>query len=470
MSALPVSRPAQTNRAVRASVTAVSCLGLVAVALVLVTGLDGTGFSAVEAAAGGIALVGFTALAVGRYDAAVVLSVALSAVVVVRPAPCDVCFSLIMLIAAITGRFHLTRAPRSAVILVSLLLALNGLSMMQAVSLSVGFRFLFITAYLLLFSLWLCGYIDSRRKMRAIVIAYLIAGVASALLGTAGYLLHIGFLEGDAGTRAQALFKDPNVYGPFLIPIAVILLDQQVRPRLLRLRPFAGLALFSILALGILFSFSRAAWTNLLIAVGIMLVTSSISRRGGRRAVRVLFGLLGVGAVIFIVLGITGSVGFLQHRAHLQSYDTQRFAAQHAGYELGWRYPVGVGPDQFQYYHDIEAHSTYVRVLAEQGFGGLLCWIAILVSTLILGVRNTLRGRDTYGIGPGALLGCWCGLIFNSAVVDTLHWRHLWLVAALIWAGAIRERASDRRPVLRRSGAGPRRGPIAVVPPEPDPV
>ena len=86
-----------------------------------------------------------------------------------------------------------------------------------------------------------------------------------------------------------------------------------------------------------------------------------------------------------------------------------------------------------------------MRTLAEQGFGGVLCWIAILVITLILAISNTVRGWNTYGIGAGALLGSWCGLILNSAVVDTLHWRHLWLVASLIWIGAVRNRRLERR-------------------------
>jgi hypothetical protein len=34
------------------------------------------------------------------------------------------------------------------------------------------------------------------------------------------------------------------------------------------------------------------------------------------------------------------------------------------------------------------------------------------------------------------LLAAWCGVLANSLFIDTLHWRHLWLLAALIWAGA----------------------------------
>jgi O-antigen ligase len=416
--------------------------GLVVLAAAMVEGLDQSAISAPKVFLAGLGLVLFCALALARYDAAVVISMALTAVVVIEPAPCDAAFSVLMAIAAVTGRFRLARVPRSAVLFVSLLLAINVLSIMDSVSIGTAFRFFFITAYLMALAVWLCGYVDRPSRARAIVVAYLVVGIGSALLGVAAFTLPIPMKEqflGDGGSRAQALFKDPNVFGPFLVPIAVILLEQQVRPRLLRLRPLVGMGLYGILVLGILFSFSRAAWANLAMATAIMLVCSAATRRGGARAMRVIVGLVVIGALVAGVLGATGSVGFLQHRAQVQSYDTQRFAAQHAGYELGWSHPVGVGPGQFQFHHSIESHSTYVRVLAEQGFGGLLAWLAILATTLVLALRNVMRGRDTYGIGAAALLGCWCGLIFNSAVVDTLHWRHLWIVAALIWAGAMRE-------------------------------
>ena len=87
-----------------------------------------------------------------------------------------------------------------------------------------------------------------------------------------------------------------------------------------------------------------------------------------------------------------------------------------------------------------------MRVLAEQGFAGLFALAALLLFTLGAALRNALLGRDTYGIGSAALLGAWCGILANSFFVDTLHWRHLWLVAALIWAGSMRRRrAAGRR-------------------------
>jgi hypothetical protein len=298
------------------------------------------------------------------------------------------------------------------------------------------------------------GYATSHKRVRLIVMAWLTIAVASTFVGLLAWKLPIPtrglWLTSDL-ERVKGLFKDPNVFGPFLVPITMIVLDQQMRPRILRLRTPVSLAVLAILILGILTAFSRAAWGNAALAFVVTLGTAVLVRRGRTRALKTLIGLVMVGSVAFGVLGATGSLAFLHERAKLQNYDTDRFAAQHAGYELGWTHPVGVGPGQFQFHHNVETHSTYVRTLAEQGFGGVAAWIAILVITFILAVGNTLRGWDTYGIGAGALLGSWCGLILNSAVVDTLHWRHLWVVAALIWIGAISNRRAARAQRLESS-------------------
>jgi O-antigen ligase len=85
-------------------------------------------------------------------------------------------------------------------------------------------------------------------------------------------------------------------------------------------------------------------------------------------------------------------------------------------------------------------HNVYVLVAAEQGFLGIVAWVAFWFGTLFIAARNALAGRSTHGIASGALLGAWCGLMVNSFVVDSLHWRHVWLLAALIWAADISRR------------------------------
>src|SRR5205085_4766014 len=203
----------------------------------------------------------------------------------------------------------------------------------------VALRFLFITVYLAVFALWLTAFVNSSSRARLVVVTWLVIAVASAVL--ASLALHVPipgrqFINGSAdnGERASGLFKDPNVFGPFLVPIAVILLEQRIAPRLprpLRLGAVASWMALVVLCVGVLFSYSRAAWANLVIALLVMLVVSSMRRRGARRALHALVVLLATGGVLLIVLSATGSIGFLEHRAHLQSYDTQRFAAQSFG-------------------------------------------------------------------------------------------------------------------------------------------
>jgi hypothetical protein len=63
--------------------------------------------------------------------------------------------------------------------------------------------------------------------------------------------------------------------------------------------------------------------------------------------------------------------------------------------------------------------------------------VLLLLVTFYWSAQNVLRGRNPYGIGSAALLAAWVGLLANSFFIDSIHWRHLWLVAGLIWAGQV---------------------------------
>lgn len=402
------------------------------------------------AVAGGVGLVALVALAVGRYEAAVALGFLLSGVVKIEPAPPDGIFAVVIAVALVTNRFRSDRIPAPVVVLLGLLAAVSILSFAAAISVPAGVRFVAITLYLFVFAAWLTGYVDRERRARQIVIAWLAIAVFSAILGTLalqfpGFPAREQFIA-DGASRASALFKDPNVFGPFLVPIAVILLEEMISPRLLRLRPATGLLLLTVLCVGLIYSFSRAAWANMLLSTAVMLMIVLVRRQSGPRFLTVLSGLGLVAMAVMAFVVFSGQADFIGQRAQLQGYDTERFGAQRFGIQLAGHYPLGVGPDQFIIHHPIEAHSTYVRVLAEQGVVGLVLWLALVLFTLGLALSNALAGRSAAGIGSAALLGAWCGLLFNSVVVDTLHWRHLWVVAALIWAAALVGRRGDATP------------------------
>lgn len=423
--------------AVRSFTLAAGAAGLLALFLAAAVVLSRNPLPLPVVLAIGIGLLATLCLALARYHAAVALGVLLLAAVRLEPAPADVLFGVVIAVAFATGRFRLERVPLSVTALVTLFLALNLLSSVEVVDAARTVEFFAITLYLALFGLWLTGYVCSPSRARLVVVAYLVAAVVSAAL--ACLALFVPLPGGEAfvdGPRAQGLFKDPNVFGPFLVPAALILMEEIVAPRLLRLRRLTKLLLLSIVTLGVLFSFSRAAWLNLAVASAVLFLVLALRRGGGRRAMRLFAVVLLAAAAGFGVVSATSSAGFLQERASFQVYDVQRFGAQASGLDLAAQYPLGIGPGQFERVSDLSAHSTYVRALAEQGALGLVALLALMLLTLGFAARNAVLGRDTYGIGSAALLAAWCGALANSVFIDTLHWRHLWLLAALIWAGA----------------------------------
>jgi O-antigen ligase len=412
--------------------------GALAVALALV--LASAPPSPLLVAGGASGLAAVVALAVTRYELAVALGFLLLAVVRFEPAPSDAVLAVLIGLAVAGGQVDLRRVPAAVLALLGLLVALNVASVAAAAELEPALRFLGITLYLLVFAVWLASYLRTPRRMRLVVGAYVAGAAATAGLSLLALLVAYPgheLLAGETSSRVQGLFKDPNVFAAFLVPAALILFEETLRPRLLGLSRRTGVALLAVVALGILFAYSRAAWLNLAVALMVMLVVLSLRADAGRVAAGALALVAVVAAVAGGAVALTGSAGFLQERARLQAYDSQRFGAQRGGLELAAEHPLGVGPGQFEIAMPVSAHSLYVRVLAEQGVLGLAVLVTLVTLTLALAIGNALAGRDAHGVGSAAALGAWCGLLANSAFVDTLHWRHLWMVAALIWVAAL---------------------------------
>ena len=402
---------------------------------------------AVEPAPGAMALAGAIGLwavlgvALVSHETAVALGFLLFGVVLVEPAPTDAVLALLAGLAIATGQVHLRRVPRAVVAPLAALVALNVLSVSAAEDLRSAVRFLAITLYLVVIAVWLASHLRTRARMQVVIRAYVAGAVASSALAVAALFIAYPGHDLLGGDRAQGFLKDPNVFAPFLIPAALIAFEETVRPRLLGVRRPVTAALFAVLALGIVFAYSRAAWLNLAVALAAMLLVLSLRAGAARATVRALALVAVAASVVVAAVAVTGSGSFLQERARVQVYDTERFSAQATGVELGLGHAFGIGPGQFEREQAVSAHSIYVRVLAEQGVLGLAALVALLAGTLLIAVRNALDGRDALGVGSAVLLGAWCGLLVNGGFVDTLHWRHLWLVAALIWVAAISRHA-----------------------------
>jgi O-antigen ligase len=379
-------------------------------------------------------LLGSLALAIFAYDTAVAVGVLLLAAVRFQPAPTDVVFAVLMVVAFATGRFSLRRLTAGPLLLAGAFLAFNLVSMIDVVDGLRAVQFLGITVYVLIFALWLASTVTEISIARRITRWYVVGAVISALLSSLALI--VTYPGHDLFTRigrAEGLFKDPNVFGPFLVPAALIVLEEILMPRLFSWRRTTKVLVFLILAVGVLFSYSRAAWLNLAVGLAVMVVVFSFRRGAGKQAARAV--------ALVLVACVAGSLSFLEQRAKVQTYDNSRFGAQSESIKWAERHPFGLGPGQFERHAHISTHSMYARALAEEGVPGFLSLLILMLATLYWGGRNAILGRDTYGIGSAALLGAWVGALLNGFFVDTLHWRHLWLLAALIWAGSARRTA-----------------------------
>ena len=330
--------------------------------------------------AGGIALIGLLVLAVTRYDSAVFLGFLLMSFVWVQPGPPDVVFAVIFAVALATGKFNVRRLPLSVAMLLAIFIFLNILSASFIVDVPVAERYFAITIYLAVFAVWLAGYVDSVRRARIVLLGLLITGVPICAPGASALFVGgVPFATRLTGaSRVAGGFHDPNIFGPFMVVLALFVLEELLEPRLLHVRkPFKFLLLLACGA-GVLFSFSRAAWLNAAVGVFAMLVVVALRRGGGGKAMGIL-SPCSSRCALAVFVSVTGSANFLSERARLQSYDTSRFNAQETGLRLVAVYPFGVGPGQFESHAPISTHSAYIRALAEQGVLGLVTVFSLLM-------------------------------------------------------------------------------------------
>jgi hypothetical protein len=91
---------------------------------------------------------------------------------------------------------------------------------------------------------------------------------------------------------------------------------------------------------------------------------------------------------------------------------------------------LGVGPGGWP-----TAHSLYAKTLAEHGVLGVSA-LALLIGALVVPLaQRALREPAANTVLPAALLlALIVGQLGNSFVIDTIHWRHFWMLLGLAWA------------------------------------
>ena len=362
--------------------------------------------------------------------------------VLFEPSPYELTFLVVLPLAFVAGiGLYRSTFGLLAIMIAFTPFALIACFQVKFTPVSDALIFSIVTIFLLLTSYFVANYVAeaTEKRMRLIMNAYTAAAVFCAVIGTLAYL---GLIPGaeifTRYGRAKATFNDPNVYGPFLILPAMFAL-QRVLLASGRTAIIAGI-IYLVLFVGVFVSFSRAAWGHFAVSSLIVLLLCFWLEAMARDKVRIMIMSL-VGAAMLVValaglLSIPSVASLFEQRAAGQDYDsgeTGRFGRQGYAFELALDHPWGIGPHEFRNLRVIEEpHNVYVSVLHVYGWGGGAFYYLLVIMTLWKGTAALTR-PSPYRLMMIPLMATFAMLVGESAIIDSDHWRHYYLVAGLIW-------------------------------------
>jgi hypothetical protein len=289
---------------------------------------------------------------------------------------------------------------------------------------------------------------------RGLVVGAMIAAIA----GIAGYF---NLVPGGRDLltlydRARGTFKDPNVFGAFLVLPALFALQSVVSDKFGK--SFRNTIVFGIMSLAILLAFSRAAWGMLIVTSGFMLalmvLTSRSQSQRSRIIVMALVAVVLAAALVAVLLSLDSIAEMFKQRASFdQSYDEGRFGrfGRHIlGAEMALGLPFGIGPLQFNRYFPEDTHNSYLNAFMSGGWLSGVCYPALVFVTVLTGFRYVfvrMPWQRTYL----AIFSAFLGTVGESFIIDTDHWRHFWMMLGAMWGMfvAAERWKADADPALR---------------------
>jgi hypothetical protein len=376
------------------------------------------------------------------------ITIATGGIVFTEPAPYDALMIGAVLLLPVVGLTRFNRGIALYLALWALVVAGGYIATTQAGILDVPATHVTVTLYLALSSVVMAAFVLVRPEpnVRLIMSAYLFAALVAACAGLIGYFnLLPGARELFAPEfgRLRGTFKDPNVLGAFLVPALLYVLNRVIHQGVLRASPWVLAA--PVLLFGSLLTFSRGAWLNLAVALAVYCCFTFVTVSTHRQRLKLLLYVVMAGmfavAVFVAALAIPSVADMMGERAKLeQSYDVGpegRFGGQLKAVGLVLSHPLGLGALEFaRGYHHEDVHQVYLNLYLNTGWVGGTAYLALVLLTLWLGLRQVVRDRGGTGLSA-VLVAAFIGMVLEGAVVDTDHWRHFYLIMAMIWGMAL---------------------------------
>lgn len=329
----------------------------------------------------------------------------------------------------------------------------------QKADIGSGFFYIVITGFLATTSIFYAALICDRPQERLKIVfkAYSAAAIVAALIGVLAYLNFLPNSESYLfGGRARGPFKDPNVYGPFLILPAIVLLRHILLTPVTRsLWQIIGLL---IILAAIFLAFSRAAWGMtffcMIMMVALIYITANTNALRGKIFLMSVFVGFGVIGLLLFALSFDAVSSLFEERAKLvQSYDGARFGRfARYSYGLTWimETPLGFGFGKFRATFGEDTHNIYIKAFLVYGWLGGISYLLLVGTTLAVGFKQLFKAHPWQGY----MQACYVvilGHVLVGLVVDIDRWRHLYLIYGLTWGmiaadAALKSRSNNRKP------------------------
>ncbi len=380
--------------------------------------------------------------------------------VLFEPSPYELVFLLVLPLAYLAGiGIHRKTLGIFQLMVLFIPFALIGAFQVRFSTTISGMIYVIVTVFLWFTAYVAANYIadNPQKRLGGIMNAY--TGVA-VFISVIGILAYLGIIPGSEiflrYDRVKATFQDPNVFGPFLIIPAAFALQRMLLDK--GKRALVAGAIFGILLIGVFVSFSRAAWGYMIFTTGFVFIACFILEANNKERSRMIgIMLVGLALAVVALIGLLSIESvrelFLQRFSLNQTYDsgsTGRFARQAYAFELALSNPFGIGPSEFSYLRVTEApHNTYVKVLLAYGWIGGLAYFSLVWMTFKHGFA-ALKKASPNRLLMIPLMANFIPLALESAIIDTDHWRHFFLLVGMIWGVAAGyERVNDAQATRR---------------------
>lgn len=382
-------------------------------------------------------------------SAAVAFAIFLTGFVMREPAPYELFMAALMPVWALFG-LKISRTVALLAVLLIVFVIGGMISMTQMADLRDTPLYLSVTFFLALTGIFFAAVLESRSDLYGLIYwSWTAAAVLTAALGIAGYF---GAFPGELFTlygRAAGAFKDPNVFGPFLVLPAMFMLQRILVGRSAAMPLHAGILVF--LSAGVFFSFSRGGWG--LFAFSAVALAGALYTHSASNLVRLRIILMCVVAAtalvvaLVVALQLPGVAEVFSERAQLaQPYDTARlgrFARFVIGFQMAMEHPLGIGPLEFGQILGEDTHNIWLKALLDYSWLGFAAYLTLIVLTLAGGFRIIFRDRPWQPYLLTAYV-VFVGHVLVGTVIDTNHWRHFYLLLGMIWGAMALEARHGR--------------------------